>query len=241
MYSKSGVQAYQQVGLESAVLSASPHQLVVMLFDGIHSALIRARLFLEQGDIPAKGEALSKAINIIENGLKAGLNMDVGGELPAIFLHFTTIWYAVCYMPTCAMTSRPLPKSRLCCSIFPTPGSKSARVILPSRINCNERLQLIPKKWHALNALSNTMLGLAQSGKWDELIDREVAYVSLVEEISTTPFPPNSKSVQDRAMVILNQVLQNEIILKELLQERMSELSGLIAQTNKQKRKRHLR
>lgn len=48
MYSKSGVQAYQQVGLESAVLSASPHQLVVMLFDGIHSALIRARLFLEQ-------------------------------------------------------------------------------------------------------------------------------------------------------------------------------------------------
>ncbi len=82
MYSKSGVQAYQQVGLESAVLSASPHQLVVMLYDGIHSALIRARLFLEQGDIPAKGEALSKAINIIENGLKAGLNMDVGGELP---------------------------------------------------------------------------------------------------------------------------------------------------------------
>lgn len=144
MYSKSGVQAYQQVGLESAVLSASPHQLVVMLFDGIHSALIRARLFLEQGDIPAKGEALSKAINIIENGLKAGLNMDVGGELPATFLRFTTIWYAVCYMPICAMTSKLLPKSRLCCSIFPTPGSKSARVILPSRINFNERLQLIP-------------------------------------------------------------------------------------------------
>lgn len=145
MYSKSGVQAYQQVGLESAVLSASPHQLVVMLFDGIHSALIRARLFLEQGDIPAKGEALSKAINIIENGLKAGLNMDVG-ELPATFLRFMTIWYAVCYMPTCAMTSRQLPKSRLCCSIFLTPGSKSARVILPSRINSNEQLQLIPKK-----------------------------------------------------------------------------------------------
>lgn len=82
MYSNSGVQAYQKVGLESAVLSASPHQLVVMLFDGAHSALVRARLFLEQGDIPAKGEALSKAINIIENGLKAGLNMDVGGDLP---------------------------------------------------------------------------------------------------------------------------------------------------------------
>lgn len=83
MYSNSGVQAYQKVGLESAVLSASPHQLVVMLFDGAYSALVRARLFLEQGDIPAKGEALSKAINIIDNGLKAGLNMEADSDLPA--------------------------------------------------------------------------------------------------------------------------------------------------------------
>ncbi len=82
MYNNSGVQAYQKVGLESAVLSASPHQLVVMLFDGVHSALVRARLFLEQGNIPAKGEALSKAINIIDNGLKAGLNMEVESDLP---------------------------------------------------------------------------------------------------------------------------------------------------------------
>lgn len=82
MYSNSGVHAYQKVGLESAVLSASPHQLVVMLFDGAHSALVRARLFLEQGNIPAKGEALSKAINIIDNGLKAGLNMEVESDLP---------------------------------------------------------------------------------------------------------------------------------------------------------------
>ena len=82
MYSNSGVQAYQKVGLESAVLSASPHQLVVMLFDGAHSALVRARLFLEQGNIPDKGEALSKAINIIDNGLKAGLNMEVESDLP---------------------------------------------------------------------------------------------------------------------------------------------------------------
>ncbi|EIZ8957327.1 flagellar export chaperone FliS [Cronobacter sakazakii] len=82
MYNSSGVQAYQQVGLESAVMSASPHQLVVMLFDGALSALVRARLFIEQGDTVAKGQALTKAINIIDNGLKAGLNMDIGGDLP---------------------------------------------------------------------------------------------------------------------------------------------------------------
>ncbi|HEY4435637.1 MULTISPECIES: flagellar export chaperone FliS [Lelliottia] len=82
MYAQNGARAYQQVGLESAVLSATPHQLVVMLFDGALSALVRARLFLEEGKIAEKGEALSKAINIIDNGLKAGLNMEVDSELP---------------------------------------------------------------------------------------------------------------------------------------------------------------
>ncbi|MDY0972714.1 flagellar export chaperone FliS [Siccibacter turicensis] len=81
MYNNSGVQSYQQIGVESAVMSASPHQLIVMLFDGAHSALVRARLFLEAGQMAEKGEALSKAINIIDNGLKAGLDMEAGGEL----------------------------------------------------------------------------------------------------------------------------------------------------------------
>ncbi len=81
MYNTSAVQSYQKVGVESAVMNASPHQLIVMLFDGAHSALVRARLFLEAGQMAEKGVALSKAINIIDNGLKAGLNMEVGGEL----------------------------------------------------------------------------------------------------------------------------------------------------------------
>ncbi|MCE0845782.1 flagellar export chaperone FliS [Buttiauxella sp. A2-C1_F] len=81
MYSARGTQAYAQIGVESAVMSASPHQLIVLLFDGALSALVRARLFMQQGEVAAKGEALSKAINIIDNGLKAGLNHEQGGEL----------------------------------------------------------------------------------------------------------------------------------------------------------------
>ncbi|WP_145572489.1 flagellar export chaperone FliS [Yersinia mollaretii] len=81
MYNRSGVQAYAQIGMESGVMSASPHQLIVMLFDGAQSALVRARILMNQGDIPAKGAALSKAINIIDNGLSAGLDMEKGGEL----------------------------------------------------------------------------------------------------------------------------------------------------------------
>ncbi|EPC3804731.1 flagellar export chaperone FliS [Enterobacter ludwigii] len=83
MYTKSGIQAYAQVGVESAVLSASPHQLVVLLFDGALSAMKKAAILIEQGDIPGKGQAISKAINIISNGLQSGLNHEVGGDLVA--------------------------------------------------------------------------------------------------------------------------------------------------------------
>lgn len=81
MYGAKGTQAYAKIEVESAVMSASQQQLVIMLFDGALSALIRARLFLQDGNIPAKGLALSKAINIIENGLKVGLVDNNGDEL----------------------------------------------------------------------------------------------------------------------------------------------------------------
>ncbi|MEG1209826.1 MAG: flagellar export chaperone FliS [Leclercia sp.] len=81
MYGAKGTQAYAKIEVESAVMSASQQQLVIMLFDGALSALVRARLFLQDGNIPAKGNALSKAINIIENGLKVGLDEENGDEL----------------------------------------------------------------------------------------------------------------------------------------------------------------
>ena len=81
MYGAKGTQAYAKIEVESAVMSASQQQLVIMLFDGALSALVRARLCLQDGNIPAKGLAISKAINIIENGLKVGLVESNGDEL----------------------------------------------------------------------------------------------------------------------------------------------------------------
>ena len=81
MYNRSGTQAYAQVSVESGVMGASPHQLIVMLFDGALSALLRARILMNQGNIAGKGMAISKAINIIDNGLKNGLNHEQGGEI----------------------------------------------------------------------------------------------------------------------------------------------------------------
>ncbi|WP_218742374.1 flagellar export chaperone FliS, partial [Escherichia coli] len=73
--------AYAQIGVESAVMSASQQQLVTMLFDGVLSALVRARLFMQDNNQQGKGVSLSKAINIIENGLRVSLDEESKDEL----------------------------------------------------------------------------------------------------------------------------------------------------------------
>ncbi|WMW82516.1 flagellar export chaperone FliS [Undibacterium cyanobacteriorum] len=76
-----GANAYAKVGIETGVISASPHKLIVMLFDGAIVAIANATQHLSNGDIAAKGHAISKAIAIIENGLRASLDKKIGGEI----------------------------------------------------------------------------------------------------------------------------------------------------------------
>jgi flagellar protein FliS len=73
--------AYRRVGVESIVDGASPHRLVELLFDGCMESLAQARGYLRSGQIEAKGRALSRATRIIEEGLKASLNLRDGGGL----------------------------------------------------------------------------------------------------------------------------------------------------------------
>ena len=73
--------AYKRVAADTSVQGADPHQLVSMLFDTLLQSLVRARGALKTRDIAAKGTAIGKAVRILEEGLKAGLNMEQGGEL----------------------------------------------------------------------------------------------------------------------------------------------------------------
>lgn len=73
--------AYKRVGADTGVQTADPHQLVSLLFDALLQSLARARGAMESGDVAAKGMAIGKAVRILEEGLKAGLNMAQGGEL----------------------------------------------------------------------------------------------------------------------------------------------------------------
>ena len=74
---------YQQVGVQTSVSTASPHQLVGLLFDGYFAAVQRARFAMGQHDVAAKGRAISHAVRIVDEGLKAALNMPAGGKLAA--------------------------------------------------------------------------------------------------------------------------------------------------------------
>jgi flagellar protein FliS len=73
--------AYQQVHVATGVDGASPHRLVQMLFEGLLESFAQARGAMRQGNIEAKGEAIGRAVRIIDEGLKAGLNVQEGGQL----------------------------------------------------------------------------------------------------------------------------------------------------------------
>lgn len=76
-------QAYRQVSVETSIGSASPYRLVDMLFDGYMEALAQARGAMQLKQIEAKGKAISRAARIVDEGLKAGLNLTDGGNLAA--------------------------------------------------------------------------------------------------------------------------------------------------------------
>ena len=73
--------AYRQVGVQSGVESASPHTLINMLFDGLIQSLNAARGAMQRCDVTEKGRQIGKAVRILEEGLKGGLNPAQGGEI----------------------------------------------------------------------------------------------------------------------------------------------------------------
>ena len=79
--SRSPAASYAQISEDVAVATADPHRLILMLFEGARVAISMARLHMERKEIPQKGAAISKAIDLINNGLLASLDIKSGGEL----------------------------------------------------------------------------------------------------------------------------------------------------------------
>lgn len=71
---------YKSVDLNTAVASASPHQLISMLFRGTLEALAKAAGAIERKDIPLRTQQINKATEIIMN-LRGTLDFEAGGEV----------------------------------------------------------------------------------------------------------------------------------------------------------------
>lgn len=74
------IHQYGHVRTHGGVESANSHQLVAMLLDEALSRIAGARGYMERGEIAAKGECISRTIEIL-SGLRVSLDHDHGGEL----------------------------------------------------------------------------------------------------------------------------------------------------------------
>jgi flagellar protein FliS len=74
---------YRDVGASTALDGASPHKLVSLLYAALANKLAGARGALARRDVAEKGRAISHAVRIIEEGLRAPLDMQAGGTLAA--------------------------------------------------------------------------------------------------------------------------------------------------------------
>jgi flagellar protein FliS len=73
--------AYKRASIEASVDMADPHQLVTLLFEALQRALGSAKLSMQAGDVPGKCKQIGNAISILEEGLKAPLDLEKGGEI----------------------------------------------------------------------------------------------------------------------------------------------------------------
>ena len=71
---------YRQTGVSSAVLDASPHQLIALMLAGARERTRLAVACLDRGDLPRKAQAITDASAII-GGLNGALNLEAGGEI----------------------------------------------------------------------------------------------------------------------------------------------------------------
>ncbi len=73
--------AYRRVGVETGVAAASPHELVTMLFEGFGAAIAEARNAMQRREVGVKCAAITRAVRIVDEGLKASLDAQAGGKL----------------------------------------------------------------------------------------------------------------------------------------------------------------
>jgi flagellar protein FliS len=72
---------YHKVQTDTGVGAASPHRLVEILFEGLFDSCSQSRGPKRAGHVEQKCRSLARAARIVDEGLKAPLDLNGGGEL----------------------------------------------------------------------------------------------------------------------------------------------------------------
>ncbi len=83
-------QTYRQLGTETSVSGASAHRLIDMLFEGANEFIAKADDAMARRDLATKGESITRAIRIVDEGLNAALDMSAGEvaeNLRSLYVH----------------------------------------------------------------------------------------------------------------------------------------------------------
>lgn len=83
------IKSYQQMDREADIRGSDPHRLILLLFEGASAALVIAQAKLSEKNYAEKSMALTKAIEIINDGLASSLNLEEGGD---IALHLKALY-----------------------------------------------------------------------------------------------------------------------------------------------------
>lgn len=75
-------QAYMETRVNTALVDATPHRLIELLFDGARAKISVAKGAAERGDRKTRGETIAKIMEIVSE-LQGVLNMEAGGEIAA--------------------------------------------------------------------------------------------------------------------------------------------------------------
>ena len=83
--------AYKKVDIDSSILESDPHQLILLMFDGMLQGIAVAKGAIERKDFELKSKSLTKAINILE-ALIQSLDFDAEPEISKNF----EVMYSYC-------------------------------------------------------------------------------------------------------------------------------------------------
>lgn len=71
---RKNLKAYNQVNIDSTLMAADPHQVILMMYDGLLESIAKVKGAIERKDLAVKSQMITKAVNILsalDNALDA--------------------------------------------------------------------------------------------------------------------------------------------------------------------------